>query len=266
MKYFSAFASRLPLALLLLALLATAAVACKRGQTVEELGNYVVTTDDFNEYYNTQVERLTRLANVDKATVARALCSASHPMERQIADEMDPENTYKKYRQLRIVEQVAQLDGFMDRPVVKRILHQFMLEQAAQLYIQEKLEKYMRFTPEQKEEKCRELRVRDPGRFGPLPLDQCVTLAERVLVSEETKKRYGPVMDEIKERVAVKKTTFNKDEYLKNNVEGYRALRKSGGCAIDESAPAGGMKPKVGEPAKKSESPAPLPGGLPNSP
>ena len=266
MKYFTVFNSRFHVMVVLLSIAGVAFIGCKKGQTIEELGNYVVTTDDFNQYYNTQLERVTRLANVQKETVARALCAPSQPFEREIADAMDPERTYKKYRDSRIVEQVAQLDGFMDRPVIKRIVEQAMLEMVIQLYIQEKMEKHIRFTTEQKEEKCRELRQRDAARFGPLPLDQCVSFAERLLANEEFKRKYPQLMEEIKERVAVKKNAqFNKDDYIKKNVEGYRALRKSGGCPVDESPAGAGTKPTMEDSGTKTplhQLPAP---GLPSS-
>lgn len=210
--------------------------SCQKGKTIEEIGNHSMTTSDFNEYYNTRLERVTRLANIDKKSVAKYMCSAAHPFERQIAEELDPEQTYKKYRDLRMVEQVANLDGFMDRPVIKRIVEQAVLEQIAQLYLQEKMEKYIKITAEQKEDKCRELKQSDPGRYGPLPLDQCIAFAERLLVSEQFKKYQPILIEEIKERVQVKKNVnFDKDEYLRKDVEGYRSLRRSGGCPVDDS-------------------------------
>ncbi len=216
---------------------------CRKGTVIEELGDHVVTTEEFNEFYNTKLEILTRSNNVSKETVGRALCTPDSREGRFILEHMDPERAYRSFRDQHIVHQVARQDGFLDRPHVKRILEQVMLQMAVQLYMQEKMEKYIRFSQEKKEEKCRELRQQDPARFGPLPLDQCVSVAERYLTDEEYRKRYPQLVEEVKERVAVKKNNqFNKEEYLKKQVDGYRVLRKSGGCPVDDAAPTGGAK------------------------
>ena len=207
----------------------------KKGEAIEEIGNYSITTHDFEDYYKTTLEMTTRLVNVDKKSIAEFICdpdNPSHPSQApEIASRMKPELSYKKYRDLRMVAEVAKLDGFSDRVVVKKIVELNKLEVVAQLYIQEKMEKYLKITRKQKEDKCEELRKRYPRRLGHVPYDKCIKYAESLLKVEIFKK-YQPVLfEEIKERVTVKKNKkFDKDNYLKKNVKSYNSLKRIGKC------------------------------------
>ena len=223
----------LPVLLMTLALHLTLVLFCtdKGGEIIEKIEGYAITTQDFEEHYNSTVEIVSRLANVDKKSLGKFICKPDDKVKMQISQRLLPENSYKIYRDLRMVEQVARQDGFLERPVIKRILEQKTLETIAQLYLQEKMEKYLKITTEQKESRCAQMRQGNPRRFGHLPYDQCVYYAEQSLKQEIFHKRKDQLVDEIKERVQVKKGKINKDDYLSKSVTAYISLKKSGGCA-----------------------------------
>ena len=203
----------------------------KQGEVIEQIGSYSITTVDFEEYYNTNVERLTRLLNLDKKSVARFLCEPADRISAQVADQLYPDKSYRRYRDIRMVEQVAREDGFHQRDVIKKIIEHTEVETMAQLYLQEKMEKYLKISLEDKEKRCEEMRKQDPRNVGPMPYDDCIRLAERYLASE-LQRKYEPVLiEEIKERVHVKKNDkFDKEDYLQNNVQAYKSLKRVGGC------------------------------------
>jgi len=233
----------------------------KKGEVIEDIGNFSITTHDFEDYYNTTLEMTTRLVNVDKKSIAEFICepdNPSHPGQAQeLVKRMIPENSYSKYRDLHMVAEVAKLDGFTDRVIVKKIVELNRLEVIAQLYIQEKMEKYLKFDLKQKETKCEELRKRYPRRMGHVPYDKCIKYAESLLKVEILKRKQPVLITEIKERVTVKKNNkFDKDNYLKKNVKAYNSLRRIGGCEkkdLDDKKDSNdNKKDKSGKTDKKS--------------
>lgn len=212
----------------------------KKGEEIERIGNYSMTTQDFEEYYDTNVERMTRLLNIDKKSLSRFLCEPEDRVSAQIREQLMPDKSYRRYRDIRMVEQVAKEDGFQDRPSIQKIVDHTVIETIAQLYLQEKMEKYVKVSTEDKEAKCDEMRKQDPKNVGPMPYDDCLRLAERYIASE-LQRKYEPVLiEEIKERVHVKKNEkFDKENYLNNNVASYKSLKRVGGCETspEETSP-----------------------------
>ena len=219
------------------------AAACKQGEVIEEIGDYVITTADFDEFYSASLERTARLANAEKKTLYKMICDKQAPPNRtygEMAYFLKPENFYNRYREHRIVAQVAEKEGFSDRAVVQQIQNLTNLETTAQLYIQEKLEERIKITEEDKQARCDEMRKRYPDRIGTLPLDQCLLVAQGVLKKEIYEKEAEKVIDEIKESVVVHRNPdFNRDQFLKDGFALFETIRKEGGCAAAEAEAAG---------------------------
>ncbi len=239
----------------LLAFVVVFATGCKKGEVIEEIGDYTVTTADFDQYYSASLERTSRLGNIEKPTLYKMICNKQNAPNRvyqEISWFLRPENYYKRYREHRIVDQVARKEGFHEKPVVQSILNLLALEMVAQLYIQEKLEQRIKITDEQKQEKCEEMRKRYPDRIGTLPLDQCLLVAQGQLKQEVVEKETEELVEEIKEGVAIHRNTeFNREKFLKDGFELYQTIKKEGGCTAEEGLDA--FSDKAEEKSEKGE-------------
>ncbi len=210
-------------------------LTCKKGDVIEEIGGYAITTKDYEEYYGAYLEKASRIVNVEKKTLYQYVCnppdSRANPMLADLVQGLNPPHNYRKYRDMRIIEQVARQSGFTDRPVVRQILDQVILETVAQLYLQEKMDERTKVSLEQKQQKCNELRKEFPDRMGPLPIERCLDYAGALLKREQQDKLYPEFVQEVKESVVIRRNnSFNKDDFLEKRVELYNTMRKEGGC------------------------------------
>lgn len=217
-------------------------VACKdRGKVIETIGKDTVTTEKFETYYSTYIEKISRLRNADKETLYKLMCNPEQippdPEIREMIAGLIPENNYERFREMKIVEQAARNEGFQDRPVIKEILEQVYLEALVSLYVQEKMQEKIKISETDKEQKCNDLRKERPDQMAGLTLDQCLKVAERFLKMETLQREYQKTMNEIKESVQIKKNNeFDRDSFLKNDIKLYKDIRKTGGCVDEPSA------------------------------
>ncbi|MBI3395112.1 MAG: hypothetical protein HY042_04700 [Spirochaetia bacterium] len=252
MKYFAA-------TMLALVFAASFGTACKKGEVIEEIGAYTITTRDYEDYYGAYLEKASRLVNAEKKTLYQLVCnppdSRANPILADLVSGLNPTQNYKKYRDMRIIEQVAKQTGFMDRPVVRQILDQVVLETVAQLYIQEKMDERTKISTEQKQKKCEDLRRELPDKVGPLPLDRCMELAEGILKREQIERQYPEIVQEIKESVTIhRNANFNKDDFLEKKIELYNTMRKEGGCGpMDAKSAIESVKESDKKETKKEE-------------
>ncbi len=216
--------------------------SCKKGKVIETIGNHAVTTSEYEEYYSTYVEKASRFANAEKETLYKLMCNPDqvppNPILQDMIVKLDPENNYEEYRQMRIIEQVAEKEGFTEKASVKAIIDQVVLETVVRLYLQEKLDERIKITQEQKQQKCEELRREYPGRIGPLPLDSCLYIAEGFIKQNIMAREEPKVREEIKESISVKKNPdVDKAKYLTKDLDLYQTMMKEGGCAPLEETP-----------------------------
>lgn len=226
---------------LLLALLITAAwliPSCgKGGEKIETIGNHQITTQEYEDYYSTYLEKASRFANAEKSTLYKLMCQPDqvppNPILQDMLIKLNPENNYEEYRQMRIIEQVAKKEGFTTRPVVQKIIDQVVLETLVRLYLQEKMDERIKITLEEKQSKCEELRKEYPRRVGSLPLDTCLYIADGILKQEIMAREEPRLREEIKESVSVEKNTkFNRKDYLTKKLDLYQTMKKEGGCSM----------------------------------
>lgn len=209
-----------------------------KGEEIETIGSKTITTGDYEDYYTTYVEKAARFANAEKSTLFKLMCNPDQvPASQLIQDliqKLQPENNYEEYRQMRIYEQAARAEGFHERPVIKKIIDQVVLETIVRLYMQEKMEEKVKITTEQKQEKCNELRRQYPQKVASLPLDTCLYIAEGILKQEIFIREDPRLREELKEGVVIKKNPkFDRDDYFKNKFSLYNTIRKEGGCAVE---------------------------------
>lgn len=217
-------------------------VACKdRGKVIETIGKDTITTDKFESYYSTYIEKASRLANADKETLYKLMCNPEQippdPAIRELIGGLIPENNYEKFRDMKIIEQAALNESFQDRPVIKEILEQVYMETLVNLYVQEKIQEKIKISETEKEQKCNDLRKERPDQMAGLTLDQCLKVAERFLKMEIVQREYPKIIEGIKESVQIKKNNeFDRDNFLKNDMKLYNDIRKTGGCVDEPSA------------------------------
>lgn len=217
-------------------------VACKnRGKVIETIGKDTITTEKFESYYSTYIEKASRLANADKETLYKLMCNPNQippdPAIRELIGGLIPENNYEKFRDMKIIEQAALSESFQDRPVIKEILDQVYMETLVNLYVQEKIQEKIKISETGKEQKCNDLRKERPDQMAGLTLDQCLKVAERFLKMEIVQREYPKIIEGIKESVQIKKNNdFDRDNFLKNDMKLYNDIRKTGGCVDEPSA------------------------------
>jgi len=206
----------------------------KAGTTIETIEKDNLTTTSFETYYETYIEKASRLANAEKKTLYELMCNPEKvpqdPAIQELIAGLYPENAYQKYREMKIIEQAAKSDGFDKKPVIKNILEQVQMETLINLYIQEKMQEKIKLTSEQIEKRCEELRQKDK-RFTAIPIDQCLKIAEASLMQEIVRMEYPKLINEIKESVQIKKNPqFDKDKYLKEEIKLFKEAQKIGKC------------------------------------
>lgn len=205
---------------------------CNKGEVIEEIGTTDITTSDFENYYDAEVEKIARIYSTDKKYLYQLICD---PRTGAI-NRFRPKLVYEKYRDSRMILEVASNDSFLDNPRIQKIIDNARDEAIAQLYVNEKFIEKVKISEEDKEKKCQELREQDPSRFGPLPLEDCKNQAFMALKGQYYKQYASKIQNEIKERVKVAPNKdFDLDKYLDNGVELYNTIRKEGGCEAPKS-------------------------------
>lgn len=219
------------------------ALSCKDGDTIEEIGKYTITTSDFAAHYEAHVESQAYIQNAEKSTFAHYMCHPERAPDnvflRGLLRSLEPKVLYDSYREARIVEQAARQENFQDDPLVQRMMEQAQLQILTRLYIMKKLEKRIKVSDEEGMAKCTELRKKAPDQFGTLTLEECKKVGFGFIREERMQGEYQKVLDEIKESVQIKKNQkFDRDDYLANRIDAYKALRRTGGCEEPSSTPA----------------------------
>jgi hypothetical protein len=232
--------------LTILALSLFSGFACgKGGEEIEKIGSHKITTKDYEDYYSAYVEKASIFTGADKKTLYKFMCNpdqAGNPMIQELLEKLKPENNYEEYRQMRNIEQAAKKDGFMDKPEIKEILSQVVLETTVRLYLQQKMDERIKISVEEKQGACEQLRKEYPDRVGPLPLEDCLYAGEMYIKQSRMRKEEAKLRDEIKESVTIDKNKgFDKDKYLKEKIEYFKTIQKEGGCSAEpvSAAPAG---------------------------
>ena len=228
---------------ILMLFILTLPLACKDGETIEDIGSYSITTKDFENHYSVLVEKVAQLRNGDKSTFARLMCHPERmpddPYLREVVRNLEPKEFYERYREMRIIEQAARKENFQDDPIVKRMMEQAQLEVLTSLFVMKKLEKRIKISDEESAAKCVELRQKLPDQLGPLTLDECKKIAQGFIREERMRTEMPRVREEIKESVTISKNQkFDRDDFLANKLETYKVLKKTGGCDADSAGPA----------------------------
>ncbi len=229
-----------------LVLLSMVSSSCtKQGDVIETIGGHSIYTEDYENYYKTSVNLASRMAGADESLISRMVCNS----ETAIGKSLTPAIHYTRYRDSLMVAKVAEEEGFLDDPNVKRMLEQSRLQTISQLYINAKLLQSIKIPEEAKMKVCEALRKKEPKKMASLSLDDCLEVAEGALKRRLIGRKSDGVINSIRESIAIKKNdNFDLGEYL-GSIALYKKLRKKGGCNDSAS----GQKEEKQDKSKETE-------------
>lgn len=207
------------------------------GKVIETIGKETITTSEYEQYYSTYVDKAAIFSNAEKSTLYKLMCNPDqvpmNPILQDMLVRLDPRVNYEEFREMKIIEQVAKEEGFLDKPTVKNIIEQVVLETVVRLYVQDKLDERIKISQEDKQKKCEELRQKFPQRMASVPIDTCLFVAEGYLKQEIISMEEPRIRNEFKESISVKKNSdFDRKEYLTEKMDLYQTMKKKGGCAV----------------------------------
>ena len=240
--------------------LALSSINCKKGELIEKIGSQSIYTEDFQTYYNDDVESLNYTTKVSRKDVGEAVCRG----QSELIQALEPSESYEGYRDSLMVAQVAKKEGFLDEPIVKHMLRKQRLETIKNLYTTSKLITKVKATPisdKVKEEYCKALRKEKPKETAGITAEQCLALGERLAIRELTKARAPEVINEIRESVAISANKeLDKDDYFSPiEFPPFVELLELGGCydelkkSVDEAENSEKNSESEKEEAKKAD-------------
>lgn len=186
---------------------------------IETLDGQKLTINKFNEAYNTAIESMSRLQNIEKKNLLEIISKNINDVDepfKQLNLQFQKNKFYENYRTMLIVNMKAEKSGFKSRKEIKDILKQVEMQTVFQLYIQEQVEKKIKITEQDAEKECENLRQKDP-RIKSLPLDRCIIIGRASLKQMQTESTIPKVLEMTKEEIAIKHNDkFDLDQYFSN--------------------------------------------------
>lgn len=183
---------------------------------IETLDNHKITVKDFEAAYDTALDSISRLQNIEKKTLLEFIekdISEVPPNFQDLNYQLQKKNFYQTYRQMIMTRLVAEKNGFISRPDVAEVIKQVEMQTIAQMYVSEQVEKKIQITEEQALAECERMRKLD--RNFNLTIDKCKTFAKAQLKQMQTREYLPLVVERIKEEVSIKRNEkFDLDAYL----------------------------------------------------
>ena len=191
--------------------------ACENSPVIETINGDKITVKKFEESYNTAIESMSRMQNIEKKNLIEFIAKDINEVPEQFKGlnyQFKKKNFYENYKQMLITKSVADKDGFSKRPDIQAILKQIELQTITTLYIQEQVEKKIQITDEEAMGECERLRRENPG-LANLTLDRCMLVGRGSLKEQKSKEVLPIVLERIKEGATIKHNEkFDLDAYL----------------------------------------------------
>lgn len=185
---------------------------------IEILDGEKITVKKFETMYETALESMSRMQNVEKENLIKIVSSDIDELDEQLKSvnyQFQPKNFYDNYRNMYMIKSAADKSGFSTRADIKNIVKYLEMQTISQLYIQEQVEKKIKISDEDSSNKCKELREKDP-RMKSVTLDRCLQIGRGVIKQEESQKILPKVLERVKEGISIKHNDkFDLDQYLK---------------------------------------------------
>jgi hypothetical protein len=207
-------------------------------QVIEMLDGNKITVDSFNTAYETAIESLSRMQNLEKKNLREFISKDINEVPEEfkpLNQQFQRKNFYDNYRQMLMIKIVADKTGFTSRSDIKEILKQVEMQTISTLYLQEQVEKKIQITDEMAMAECEKLRAGDK-RFSGMPIDKCLMIGRGYLKRNESDRVLPRVMERIKESVTIKHNEkFDIDEYFKKNVDASSMFQKNEAVLANEA-------------------------------
>jgi hypothetical protein len=186
-------------------------------QVIESLDGHKITVKEFETAYDTALDSISRLQNIEKKTLLEFVEKDIQEVPQQFQElnfQLQKKNFYQTYRQMLMTKLVAEKKGYYSRPDVQEVLKQVEMQTIAQMYVSEEVEKKIQITEEVAKAECERLRTVDKN-IATLTIDKCLQFAKAQLKASQTRERLPVVVERIKEEVTIKRNEkFDLDAYL----------------------------------------------------
>ena len=195
-------------------------VGCEddNSSVIETLDGEKLTVKKFETTYETAIESMSRMQNVEKENLIKIVSTDIEELDEQLKSinyQFQPKNFYDNYRNMYMIKTAADKSGFTTRADIKNIVKYLEMQTISQLYITEQVEKKIKITDEDASNKCKDLREKDP-RMKSVTLDRCLQIGRGVLKQEESQKILPKVLERVKEGISIKyNEKFDLEQYLK---------------------------------------------------
>ncbi|TGL63979.1 lipoprotein LipL31 [Leptospira ognonensis] len=184
---------------------------------IETLDGYKITVKEFETAYDTALDSISRLQNIEKKTLLEFVEKDIQEVPQQFQElnfQLQKKNFYQTYRQMLMTKLVAEKKGYFSRPDVQEVLKQVEMQTIAQMYVSEQVEKKIQITDEVAKNECERLRGLDKN-IASLTIDKCLQFAKAQLKSTQTREQLPLVVERIKEEITIKRNDkFDLDAYL----------------------------------------------------
>ncbi|GBF49210.1 hypothetical protein LPTSP4_07200 [Leptospira ryugenii] len=184
---------------------------------IETLDGHKITVKDFEAQYDTALNSISRLQNIDKKTLIEFIEKSPEevpPQFREFNLQLQKKNFYQTYRQMVMTQIVAEKKGYTSRPDVQEVLKQVQMQTIAQMYVSEEVDKKIRISDDQIKAECERLRGLDKN-ISNLTIDKCLQFAQTQLKGQQSREELPLVVERIKEEVTIKRNDkFDLDAYL----------------------------------------------------
>ncbi|MCZ8343015.1 MAG: lipoprotein LipL31 [Leptospira sp.] len=193
-------------------------VSCSDSSPViETLEGHKITVKEFETAYDTALDSISRLQNIEKKTLLEFVEKDISEVPAQFQDlnfQLQKKNFYQTYRQMIMTKIVAEKSGYTSRSDVAEVLRQVEMQTIAQMYVSEQVEKKVQISDEQAKAECE--RMRGANRdIAALTIDKCLAYAKANIKQIQTRELLPQVVERIKEEVTIKRNDkFDLDAYL----------------------------------------------------
>ncbi len=205
---------------LLIALFSALVLTANCGDTspvIETLDGYKITVKEFETAYDTALDSISRLQNIEKKTLLEFVEKDVQEVPQQFQEmnfQLQKKNFYQTYRQMLMTKLVAEKKGYFSRPDVQEVLKQVEMQTIAQMYVSEQVEKKIQITDEVAKSECERLRGLDKN-IATLTIDKCLQFAKAQIKTAQTREQLPLVVERIKEEITIKRNDkFDLDAYL----------------------------------------------------
>jgi hypothetical protein len=126
---------------------------------------------------------------------------------------------YSNFKMTLILSITADKAGFSSREDIKNILNYLQIQNIAQLYLQEEIDKRINISEKDAKKECRELKKTNP-KYKQISPERCITFARGKLKNEKMKKLLPDLLVRIKEGISIKHNDkFDLEQYLNSKID-----------------------------------------------